>query len=177
MVWPRAGANPIDAGSRNDYFHSLLFSRGIVGINTSALIEAGIIGRPVFTITDPEFAATQGGTLHFHHLTSVDGGLLYAAATLDEHQEQVAWSLADQSGTAEKSRRFVEAFIRPTGTTSTGTERFIAALEAMQGAEPEQAPVTGAMLMRPPLALWARLTEARGSASRSAVSKSEGKRA
>lgn len=160
VVWPRAGANPIDANSRNDYFHSLLFSRGIVGINTSALIEAGIIGRPVFTITDPEFAATQEGTLHFHHLTSINGGLLHTATTLDEHANQVAASLGDPSAIAEKSRRFVAAFIRNTGAQATGTERFIAGLEDMEGSPPARAPAAGAMLMRPLLALWVWVADA-----------------
>jgi hypothetical protein len=178
VVWPRAGANPIDGNSRNDYFHSLLFSRGIVGINTSALIEAGIIRRPVFTITDPEFAATQEGTLHFHHLTSVNGGLLHTATTLDEHANQLATSLADPSGTAEKSRRFVEAFIRGAGSDATGTDRFFAGLEDMAGSEPSPVPTVGPILMRPLLALWAWQLGAGVLAAGRAVSKpSERKRA
>lgn len=177
VVWPRAGANPIDSDSRNDYFHSLLFSRGIVGINTSALIEAGIIGRPVFTITDREFAATQEGTLHFHHLTSINGGLLHTATTLGEHADQLAASLADPSAIAEKSRRFVDAFIRKAGEEATGTERFIAGLEDMEGSRPARSPAAGAMVMRPPLALWAWLAEA-GPREAGRVSKrSERKRA
>lgn len=178
VVWPRAGANPIDSISRNDYFHSLLFSRGIVGINTSALIEAGIIGRPVFTITDPEFAATQEGTLHFHHLTSVNGGLLHTAATLDQHADQLAASLADPSGTIEKSRRFVEAFIRGGGPQASGTDRFVAAIENLSDVQPANVPVAGPALVRPLLTLWAAWSEARMQAAGPAPSKpSERKRA
>lgn len=161
VVWPRAGANPIDGGSRNDYFHSLHFSRGIVGINTSALIEAGIIGRPVFTVTDGEFAATQEGTLHFHHLTSVNGGLLHSAPTISRHADQLAAALAVSGGTVEKGQRFVEAFIRDPGDETTGTDRFVSAIEGMAGIEPGRVPVAGPALMRPVLGFWAWWVRAR----------------
>ena len=41
------GDNPIDEESRADYFDSLHYSAAVVGLNTSAFIEAGIIGSPV----------------------------------------------------------------------------------------------------------------------------------
>ena len=39
-----------------------------LGVNTSAMIEAAILGRPVLSVLAPEFAATQEGTVHFHYL-------------------------------------------------------------------------------------------------------------
>ena len=60
-------------------------TEAVVGVNTSAMIESGIVGRPVYTVQAEEFAATQEGTLHFQHLKNVDGGLLHLAANLDEH--------------------------------------------------------------------------------------------
>jgi hypothetical protein len=154
VVWPRAGANPIDQSARDDYFRSLKFSSGIVGINTSALIEAAIISRPVFTIKDAEFATTQDGTLHFHHLTSVNGGLLHVASNFDEHLAQVAAALAKPDGMAAKSRSFVEAFVRPFGLNSPGVDRFVAAIEAMQGLVPATAPKLGANMVLPLLTAW-----------------------
>ena len=154
VVWPRAGANPIDQGARDDYFRSLKFSSGIVGINTSALIEAAIVSRPVFTIKDAEFAATQDGTLHFHYLTSVNGGLLHIAATFDEHLAQVSAALAKRDNMAQKSRVFVEAFVRPFGLDSSGVDRFVAAVESMEGRVPARAPRLGASVVRPLLAAW-----------------------
>ena len=49
-IWPRAGANPVDSDARADYYDSMFHSVAMVGINTSALIESGIVGRPVFTV-------------------------------------------------------------------------------------------------------------------------------
>src|SRR5256885_14377209 len=34
-IWPRTGANPVDADARADYFDSMFYSRAVVGVNTS----------------------------------------------------------------------------------------------------------------------------------------------
>lgn len=142
-IWPRAGANPIDRDTRNDYFNSLYFSDAIVGINTSAQIEAGIIGRPVLTITDGRFAATQQGTLHFHHLTDVNGGLLSAAPTLEAHCRQLAAAMAGGESASEKSRRFIEAFVRPHGMAEPAAPRLVKAIEHLASqARPKPAAAT-----------------------------------
>ena len=154
VVWPRAGANPIERQARDDYFHSLKFSSGIVGINTSALIEAAIVSKPVFTIKDAEFAATQDGTLHFHHLTSVNGGLLHVAADFDQHLAQLANALSDPSQMSRKSRAFVESFVRPFGFESASVDRFVAAVEGMEKAEPLMDISIAASALRPLLAAW-----------------------
>jgi hypothetical protein len=86
-----------------------------VGINTSAQIEAGIVGRQVFSIRAPEYAATQEGTLHFHYLLNEHGGLLHLSDTLEEHTGAVA-RIFDRSDEDErKLRQFVEGFVRPRG--------------------------------------------------------------
>ena len=105
-IWPRAGANPVDTDARADYYDSMFHSVAMVGINTSALIESGIVGRPVFTVLASEFAGQQEGTLHFKHLKSANGGLLHVAATMDEHLAQLARAVRGEHDAA-KSRAFV----------------------------------------------------------------------
>ena len=34
--------------ARADYFDSIYHCDGVVGVNTSAMVESGIIGRPVY---------------------------------------------------------------------------------------------------------------------------------
>jgi hypothetical protein len=113
-IWPRAGANPVDTNARADFYDSMCHSVAMVGINTSAQIESGIVGRPVFTVLTQEFASQQEGTLHFRHLQHANGGLLHVAATLDEHVAQIAPAVRGEHSPA-KSRAFVEAFVRPHG--------------------------------------------------------------
>ena len=129
-IWPRAGANPVDSDSRSVYFDSMFYSSAVVGVNTSALIESSILGKPVYTILTDEFAGTQDGTLHFQHLKNVNGGLLHVAHNLSEHAEQLAHSLDDTGEVALRSRRFVEAFVRPCGLDRPAGEEFANALEA-----------------------------------------------
>jgi hypothetical protein len=130
-VYPRRGYNPIDAGTRTDFFDSLFHSAAVVGINTSAMIEAAIIGRPVCSILAPEFAATQEGTIHFRHLLPENGGFLRLAATLDEHVDQLAGRLEDPAGSFEETQRFARAFIRPHGLDRPATPVFVNVLEGL----------------------------------------------
>jgi hypothetical protein len=133
-VW---GSNPIDARARADYFDSLYYARAVVGLNTSALIEAAIVDRPVHTIVDPEYWQNQTGTLHFRYLTDPEFGFLRVAPTLDEHLPQLAASM--RQGTAPENARFVERFIRPLGREAGATDRFVEALEDAALIEPRVA--------------------------------------
>jgi hypothetical protein len=139
VLWPRGGANPVDAGSKNDYFDSLFHSAAAVGINTSAQIEAGIVGRPVFSVRVPQYAGTQEGTLHFHYLVNEGGGLLHMAATLDEHVAALAGALTRTDEDDRKLRGFVQAFVRPAGIDVPATPLLADAIEQL-GATPKPAP-------------------------------------
>ena len=128
-VW---GSNPIDDESRADYFDSLYYSRAVVGLNTSALVEAAIVDRPVFTILVPEFRDNQEGTFHFHYLLTIGNGFLNTSRALDEHVRQLA-ALAR----GERSRPnapFVERFIRPRGLGIAATQVFVEAVERLASA-------------------------------------------
>lgn len=138
-IWPRGGANPVDAESKNDYFDSLFHCVAAVGVNSSALIEAGVVGRAVYTIRAPEFAGTQDGTRHFHYLLHVGGGLLRVAADLDEHCQQLIGALTDPAANQREARAFVEDFVRPNGLDQPATGLFADAVEAL-GREPRPRP-------------------------------------
>jgi hypothetical protein len=152
-IWPRGGANPVDAGARADYYDSMFHSLAVVGVNTSALIESGIVGRLVFSIVDDAFAATQEGTLHFQHLKSVNGGLLNVASSLDEHTGQLAYLLEDVDGRGHAPRAFIQAFVRPHGLDVPATPRVVDALEELAASTGTVSqPARGAAVWRPVLA-------------------------
>jgi hypothetical protein len=112
VVWPPDGAQPDAGEARADFFDSLAHASAVVGVNTSALIEAAIVGKPVLTVLTDRFRGTQEGTLHFHYLLHENGGFLHVARRLDEHVEQLREAL--ESG-SERADRFVDAFVRPLG--------------------------------------------------------------
>ena len=142
-VYPRQGYNPVDAENRDDFFDSLSHCAAVVGINTSAMIEAAIVGRPVCSVLAEEFAGTQEGTIHFHHLLPENGGFLRIASTLDEHVDQLGACLADPGATRAETSRFVASFIRPHGIGRPATPIFADAVEELSHAvapQPEHPP-------------------------------------
>ncbi|NOT26950.1 MAG: hypothetical protein HOP16_12695 [Acidobacteria bacterium] len=149
--FPRTGYNPIDPDNRADFFDSMYHSTAIVGINTSAMIEAAIIGRPVFSMLAEEFSGTQEGTIHFHHLLPENGGCVRIASTLDEHVAQLSDRLRDPEAARAETRRFIGSFIRPHGIDRPATPIFVDAIERLAAAPapaPQPAPSYG-FLLRP----------------------------
>ena len=128
VVW---GRNPVDPDAKAGYYNSLYYSAAVVGLNTSAFLEGAIVGRPVFATLLHEHHENQQGTIHFHYLMTVGGGgLLHTAGTLAEHFEQLN-ALADSQATCARSRRFVEAFIRPCGADVAATPVFVREVEKL----------------------------------------------
>jgi hypothetical protein len=127
VIYPREGANPVTAEARADFFDSLFHAHAVVGVNSSAMIEAGILNKPVLTILDPEFAGSQEGTLHFHHL--VRGKLLAIASSISEHLHQLSVAFSRDPFVQDR-RRFVKDFLRPRGEDLPATPIFVDCLEA-----------------------------------------------
>ena len=120
-IYPPLGAVPVDPTSKNEYFDSIHHSAAVIAVNTSAEIESAIVGRKVFSLLAPEFRETQEGTLHFHHLMGTDDGLLYISDNFPEHLAQLDAALRDGPVDADdRSRRFVEMFVRPYGVRRSG---------------------------------------------------------
>jgi hypothetical protein len=145
--WPKTGVNPIGGQARADYFDSMYHAEAVVGVNTSAMIESGIVGRPVYTIDVPEFASTQEGTLHFQHLKNVEGGLLHLAADLDVHVAQLSQLLTGQGTERQRARGFIQGFIRPHGLDVPATPRVVEEIERF-AAGPGPAPQAASLVDR-----------------------------
>lgn len=138
VVYPRCGSNPVSRSARDEYYNSMYFCRLVVGANTSGLIEAGILGKPVHTVLFDELAETQEGTLHFHHLSAEEGGLLNVSHSLDEHIEELATALRGGPDEANRSRAFVQRFVRPPGLVRAPSEIFAEVIEGQHKASPRQ---------------------------------------
>jgi hypothetical protein len=130
-VHPRGpGRMPIARDARQGYYDSLYHSAAVFGVNTSAMIEAGIVGRPVHTLKVPEFSGSQEGTLHFQYLTQAGGGLLRVASSFEQHLAQLAEAVR-RNGDGFRRREFLEAFVRPHGIDVPATPLFVAAVERL----------------------------------------------
>jgi hypothetical protein len=116
VVWREKETMNADQG----LFDSLHHAAAVVGLNTSAMIEAGILGKPVLSLVMPEFAGGQTDTLHFHYLRAGNGGLLEEANGFEQHIVQ----LRDALGGAfshDRIRAFIERFVRPRGIAAPVT--------------------------------------------------------
>jgi hypothetical protein len=121
VLWPPAGANPVNDDDRADYFDSIAHSAAIVGINTTAMIESAIQRKPVFSVALPEFLATQTGTVHFQYLLPENGGFVRVATGLDEHLRQLEQALLDPGAARAEVEAFLRRFVRPLGLDRPAT--------------------------------------------------------
>ena len=137
-VWPPTGALNVTEETRRGYFDSIHHAAAMVGLNTSALVEATIVDTPVFTLTGHGFRSAQEDTLHFRYLLEENGGPLTRAASFEEHLEQLARRLGGSDAAAERRHTFAGAFLRPRGRSLAATPLLADELEAqtLRGPQP-----------------------------------------
>jgi len=111
-------------------YDSLHHAAAVVGLNTSAMIEAGILGKPVHTIVSKDFAGGQEQTLHFGYLRAQNGGLLHEAHGFEEHLQQIGASLRADGASREQSTRFIDRFVRPRGRAAAVTPVMVEEIES-----------------------------------------------
>lgn len=138
VLWGLEDTEPATEAAKREFYDTVHHSSAVVGLNSTALIESAIIGRPVLTLLTHEYAASQEGTPHFHMIAG-DRGMLVVARSWAEHAEQLAAAIADPAYAEDRRRRFVRDFARPYGVEADGTGRLVEELEALV-ARPAPAP-------------------------------------
>jgi hypothetical protein len=114
-VWPPVGEDPTDDERRAGFFDSIYHSAAVVGANTTALIDAAIVGRRTYSVLLPELRGAQEQTLHFHYLLPENGGALVVAKSLEEHLGQLRALLAGETADDGWREAFLAGFVRPEG--------------------------------------------------------------
>jgi len=136
---PRAIVLKTSDRARQGLFESLYHSAAVVGLNTSAELEAAIVGRPVYTVIAGDDAADgQSSTLHFHYLLEEQGGCVQRANSLGAHIAQLQGEL-DRPRDRSNIRRFAGEFLRPHGIDQPVAPVFADAIErtVRGGAQPQ----------------------------------------
>ena len=123
------GSNPINRTAKDFYFDSMAHAHAAIGLTSSSMIEAGIVGKPVLTIVDDTYSENQVGTIHFRYLVETGGGLLTVADCLDQHMLQLKALLSEPA--PRSNPEFVREFIRPYGLDEAATPRFSDAIERL----------------------------------------------
>ncbi len=120
-IWPFQTKHPVTDEKRADFFDTLYHADAVVGLNTSAMIEAAILGKPILTILEHDVTESQTGNLHFQYLTK--GGFMYQAKDMEEHVCQLSTVIENPEGVAEACKRFVMDFVRPYGMEVNASEQ------------------------------------------------------
>jgi ubiquinone/menaquinone biosynthesis C-methylase UbiE len=120
-VSPSTTEAPLNSEAYRRRFRNELHHASVaVGLNTSGMIDAAILGKPVCTVELPDIPNRQRGTLHFEYLVTVGGGFVRTATTFDEHVRTLAELVRrDPYERDERSANFVRAFVRPHGLEVT----------------------------------------------------------
>jgi hypothetical protein len=127
---PPAGAvvpPPVVRERAQDLYDQLFVSDAVVSLNTSAEIEAAIVGRPVLTVEAGDRAPGQEGSAHYRYLLAEEGGFVERAESLDDHLVQLARALGGDP-LADARERFLETFVRPFGLDRPAAPRLADAI-------------------------------------------------
>lgn len=133
VLW---GENPINTEARADYFDSMFHAAVVVGLNTSAMIEAAVVAKPVLTVLHSDFSDSQEGTLHFSYLLDESDGLLWATRNWNDHVSQLADAVVNPEMFSGRSIDFVGRFVRPRGLKESATSKWVLAVEQTGSKEP-----------------------------------------
>ncbi len=128
-IHPPAGEIPDDDESRREYFDSITHSSAVVGVNTSAMIEATIADRPVLAVPFGRYRSTQSGTLHFHYLSGETGGPVEVSSDPAVHRAQLERAIAEPGAGSDARGAFITSFIRPGGLATTATATLVDTVE------------------------------------------------
>lgn len=125
------GRNPIDPDAKDEYFDTLFHATAVVGIVTSAFIEAAVVGRPSLAIEAPKFREHQEGAPHYHYLRDPDAGLLLTSGDQTAHLTQLSAVVAGDAAAQARTRAFVDRFVRPPSGQPSASGALVAAVEAL----------------------------------------------
>lgn len=126
-VWPSDGGVLDSSEERQDYFHTLYHSAGVIGLNTSAFIEAAIVDKPCCTVISERFRSTQQEMKHFQHL--INGDFIHIANDFQAAGDFMKDILQGQDPKAQNRSKFVSDFVRPMGIANTASSVMANAVE------------------------------------------------
>jgi len=107
----------------------------VVGITTTAFLDAAVVGRPVMSFYDDELVPEHEASLHFQYLVDLERGLLTMAKSLAEHEQQLIAVLeGPPADVLKRQQHFVHHFIRPRGMDISATSIVSDALERLPAA-------------------------------------------
>lgn len=138
VVDPRSGEPVVDDATRRHYRALLTHSDAVVGVNTSAFVEAAIVGTPSVPVSSKKIPSSQQDAPHFRMLQQA--GLFDQPRSVYGTLEVIGHSLDDPAKVQSDLGDFVERFIDPPNRNSSATQRIVTVLRELAdrpAAQPE----------------------------------------
>ncbi len=133
-VWPLGDEGFYGRSGADCLFNTLWHADVHVGLNTTAMIEAAILNRPVLTPQLNEMPEVQRATeqmYHFRYISEETGGFVRISHTMERHLEQLAESLEHPERFEKDAKRFIARFVRPRGSDVPAVEVLAQELDAI----------------------------------------------
>lgn len=127
VLMPKGNAEPMVELQRS--FDTYYYAAAVVGIFTSAMMEAQIMDKPVIAILSDHYKETQMATQHFQDF--IKGDSLELAADLDELKSALTAILSGRDKRKIKRREFVVNYIRPLGIGQSAGQAAVQAIEQL----------------------------------------------
>lgn len=119
-IVPKEGAIPDTAEARQLFFDTVFHAVAVIGVNTSAMLEAAILGKPIISFIAERYNKTQSEAAHFRAL--LGAGAMELVRTPEEFAEVVAKLLLGIDDFKNARENFVRDFIRPQGLEKSSGE-------------------------------------------------------
>lgn len=125
LINPKEGEMPKTKAALQDFYNIFYYSSAVVSINTSGMVDAILVGKPVISLERDEFKKTQILAQHYVHMRQ--SGALYVTKTSEEFIKVFTQLLSGNDPKKIEREKFITTFIRPCGLDKSAGE--VVALE------------------------------------------------
>lgn len=129
ITLPKGGQWPGTEDALRLFYDSLAHSIAAVGINTSAMIETMIVGKPMITIALDRYAKTQSLAMHFRKLLSEEG--MIKVNNFEKLAEEIQKTFSGNDRGKEGRKKFIRKHIRPYGLEVSAASKICDELEKL----------------------------------------------
>jgi hypothetical protein len=127
-LYPNHADLPDNSESIENYCHSIHYAKAMVGLNTSAFLEASILGRICIALPSMQGCYDKARFGHFRHLAN--GNFIHTPSTLENAASQLGTMLESGQDEREAARRaFVQHFLRPRGLEREASSHILETIE------------------------------------------------
>lgn len=113
VVSPKEGALPESEDSQRDFYNAVAHCAFTVGINTSGMLDAIILGKPCLTVMTDQYQSTQEKAVHFRQLLHAD--VLDVTYSVEQAIDSMIRLFEGEDLHKEQRQQFLKKFVRPYG--------------------------------------------------------------